>query len=672
KYLKPGEIPVAQGEIIAFSGQTGIGAPHLHFEIRDSGNRPINPLSKGYHLPDRVPPIITKVSLSPLDAEAEVNGDYKPIIVIPHWSKPGEYMISETVHIWGNVGLAVSCYDRDSSSLNRYGVYRLKLYVDDVLRFQYSYDELSFRENRMVELERDYRLSRRGFGRFQKLYKDKYNFKSNYSPNKTWAGVLKSAALEAKPKLLSKSLMENTIHKNDFQTGLLFPGPHTYKIEVSDYFGNVSTVHGEVQVGAAYHIAPLISEDENGMLNLQNVITYDLRKVENLDAFVLQGNRWRSIPFESSENSAYIDETGGEGPESESYDSEHVFLLKKPPANPLILKLVGHDQFNAESYPYFYLESQPMPTSNLPQLRVQYDFYDEYLRLDMQSNTILRDIPKVVLYPGRRDSVLINLHQIDLKNYIGRINYDKLTGSVHLLKIIAPNFNGDEFINWQQFVAKKINPPKTKSLYSDDRQFWVNFWSGSVYRPIYGRVIMDSLTVIKDMKIVGQIYDAEPQDVPLNAGALVNFRYPPDQIHTEQLGVYYKTFKGKWEFIDNKLDVKKGTVTAKVFSLEKFALIRDEEPPEITEVRPGYQAHLKTNKPRISARIRDRLSGINSENDIVIRLNGERLIAEYDPERNRIFYQFNKPLPKGRYEVTVWVQDRSKNNAFRKSIFWID
>ena len=44
-YELPEPIPVRQGDVIAFSGESGNGLPHLHLEIRDKLNGSLNPLS---------------------------------------------------------------------------------------------------------------------------------------------------------------------------------------------------------------------------------------------------------------------------------------------------------------------------------------------------------------------------------------------------------------------------------------------------------------------------------------------------------------------------------------------------------------------------------------------------------------------------------------------------
>ena len=41
-----------QGDLIGYTGQTGVGYPHLHFEMRDRSNRPINPFLRGYTVND--------------------------------------------------------------------------------------------------------------------------------------------------------------------------------------------------------------------------------------------------------------------------------------------------------------------------------------------------------------------------------------------------------------------------------------------------------------------------------------------------------------------------------------------------------------------------------------------------------------------------------------------
>jgi len=66
-------IEFKKGDLIAFSGDTGIGPPHLHFELRTPSNNPFNPLLAGVQVPDKVAPRITGISVEPLSHDATVN-----------------------------------------------------------------------------------------------------------------------------------------------------------------------------------------------------------------------------------------------------------------------------------------------------------------------------------------------------------------------------------------------------------------------------------------------------------------------------------------------------------------------------------------------------------------------------------------------------------------------
>lgn len=68
-----GRFTFAEGETIAWTGESGAGPPHLHVEVRHA-DFALNPLRAGFPLPDAVPPSIVSLVLEPLDDSSRVAG----------------------------------------------------------------------------------------------------------------------------------------------------------------------------------------------------------------------------------------------------------------------------------------------------------------------------------------------------------------------------------------------------------------------------------------------------------------------------------------------------------------------------------------------------------------------------------------------------------------------
>ena len=57
-YFKEGEIPVLGDSVIAWSGESGAGPPHLHLELRDANNVAVNLLLHGFAIADTIAPTL--------------------------------------------------------------------------------------------------------------------------------------------------------------------------------------------------------------------------------------------------------------------------------------------------------------------------------------------------------------------------------------------------------------------------------------------------------------------------------------------------------------------------------------------------------------------------------------------------------------------------------------
>jgi hypothetical protein len=76
----PNQFPVRAGQVVAWSGESGAGGPHLHFEIR-RGDFAYQPERAGLVLTRRGAPKLPRVTLEPLDDSSSVAGGMGPITI---------------------------------------------------------------------------------------------------------------------------------------------------------------------------------------------------------------------------------------------------------------------------------------------------------------------------------------------------------------------------------------------------------------------------------------------------------------------------------------------------------------------------------------------------------------------------------------------------------------
>lgn len=140
--LEPRQFAFKRGELIAKTGDTGIGPSHLHYEFRDEAEHPINPKILGVTWPDKKAPVIQKVAVMPRDPESRVNGGMLPVVLDVQKTQENRYS-TRPVRAKGFVGFGVDLVDFSAGG-NKLGAYCVRLLKGDEECFRVQHDELSY------------------------------------------------------------------------------------------------------------------------------------------------------------------------------------------------------------------------------------------------------------------------------------------------------------------------------------------------------------------------------------------------------------------------------------------------------------------------------------------------------------------------------------------------
>ena len=175
-YPKENEIRISEKELIGYSGNTGRSyGPHLHYELRDDKDRPINPLEyKNYTILDTIPPVLLGLHYKeiPQNSISGSNSSFKNLKIT---KISNNLFISDTLNTNGLIGFGVNSYDRMNNTWNKMGLSDINANLDGEEVFDMNLNSFSYDEWRHINTFIDYASYKNKKIRIQKLYIEDYN-----------------------------------------------------------------------------------------------------------------------------------------------------------------------------------------------------------------------------------------------------------------------------------------------------------------------------------------------------------------------------------------------------------------------------------------------------------------------------------------------------------------
>ena len=600
--FRPGDFPVRKGDVVAFSGESGSGDPHLHFEIRDEHFNPVNPLLfpniRNYR--DSEPPEFRRLAILPMNENSYVDYEFAPKIYRARYRTRASYYIPDVIRGTGSVGFSIDAVDRVNSTRYSSSVYSFELQVDGATVFTSRRDRFPEEETRQVGLDFEWALWKDHKGRFQKLYVEEGNTLPFYNRRGEFDGV---------------------VAMNNFSEGM-----HRFSIIASDYSGNSSELTGSFVLNHPPKVE--IVSETNELLkafipNSNNVAALEV------GTRLFSSRSWHVQEF-SVHELAFTEDTVS-------------LLVHEKSAD--VIRVVARNKWGTHSFPVYYFLREPAAAGR-PTISTEAD--GSFLKVRVESKAPFTAAPSLQIMQGAVVTS-VALRATDLNEYMGIYRLSESYGGTSYVKAFC-EVAGKRLEVFDSFTMNTVSPSQGGIIQSDDGALVLNFGPRAVFAPLHP--IVDQLGTMR--------YDVYPRDVLLRGAARVTFKYPAEKEADDKLGMYVNS-GGGWRFLETERNSELHMLTlSEGYSLGTFAILDDSQRPAITRWRSS-SINMKR-RPMFSFSVRDNLSGIDDDR-VVMSLNGERIIPEYDPEKKTMFYVPLDPLLRGRYTVQAEVRDRAGNTA---------
>lgn len=413
-------------------------------------------------------------------------------------------------------------------------------------------------------------------------------------------------------------------------------GKNKVVIYIYDYHDN----RCKLTIPIIYHRdVPVTVTDITHQARQTSVELKSRQPLENIRVGQVSGNRKKILPVAGLKNI----------PREEVLSSFYYYRLEFPNRSKAKAPSYKISAAYGEDLPVlpFYISGAPGDAGLSPDLDADIRFYDDHLavKLNGQVGTELPNRwPGATFFQFEPQRFLMTMPLTTLQEMLQNPPAEVSP----LLKTLG---------EWHD-----VRPGKSRRVQSDDGIFQVYFPSNAVYHPIHVRIDRQPMPAEQegDYQLRSAIYQVEPYDEPFNYGAEVRFNLPDSLAGLKGLGAYYLSKRRRWAFLPTKYDPAKKTLSTRVTSLERFALIMDSIPPVVVPLNLRRFNARKSRHPALKFSVKDAFSGIYRETQIQVYLNGQWTLYEFDPELDRVIVAA-RHIPRGKHSLRIRVNDNAGN-----------
>lgn len=622
-YFPPDSIRVEKGEHIGFTGKTGVGAPHLHFEKRTADNIPINPLAHGLSIKDNTKPVFRRLGIQLMDQSSLLGKGQRRIFVpLKRDAKTGVYVCDTIISMSSPFGLMADCFDLNRPGGMKRAVYSLSVLLDDKPFYQVTFDSLRFDFNEFSRLEYDYEEAVNHRKRVRNLFARRGN------------GFVGSKAHDSNGGIIGAD-------------GRLSDNLHTLRIIAKDEAGNQAEAQIDfvwIGSGQVFHLDSIVNPEP---ARTQFYLTANpvLKKInlDSLRVFRTRQEQWYSVSRGSlidAGNSQFI---------YEYYNNDYRTACLRIAVFHSGNSLIEDRIFNGIQH------------GSGKRIDFEYEVMDDGIRVSLSGKELQANYARVELY--YRDSLL-------------GIEYPRLFHMSQHYGIIPPKpeyaridrfgycFGRDTTITSQKSDPVDIRLVGIKETEDIDIDGLLTLHLGKkyFYKPRYLEFKVSAVPQSNLLKLNSLLYQILPEAFVCREDFKMTLKLRTRNEFNKRSGIcWLDKEEDKWVWLDNSFD--NHVLTAWSSGGGSFSSVFDYEAPLIRRLNIRNGSSMTRVRPKIGFYVEDTLSGVYDDEDIRIELDGKWLIPEYDPEDSLVIAIPREDLAPGKHHLGIILTDRAGNKT---------